>query len=52
MAIVGKFFEMEIPEIASGVVQIKGVSREAGSRTKIAVWTDQDNIDPIGSCIG
>ena len=50
--LVGKFFEMEIPEIASGVVQIKGVSREAGSRTKIAVWTDQDNIDPIGSCIG
>src|SRR3989344_2670740 len=50
--IVKKFFEMEIPEIASGVVQIKGIAREAGSRTKIAVWTDNENIDPIGSCIG
>lgn len=50
--IVKKFFEMEIPEIANGVVEIKGIAREPGSRTKIAVWTDQENIDPIGSCIG
>ena len=50
--IVKKFFEMEIPEIASGVVEIKGIAREAGSRTKIAVWTANENIDPIGSCIG
>lgn len=50
--IVKKFFEMEIPEIASGAVQIKGIAREAGSRTKIAVFTEQENIDPIGSCIG
>ena len=50
--IVKKLFALEIPEVASGVVQIKAISREAGSRTKIAVWTDQENIDPIGSCIG
>ncbi|OGY43025.1 MAG: hypothetical protein A2729_05685 [Candidatus Buchananbacteria bacterium RIFCSPHIGHO2_01_FULL_39_14] len=50
--IVKKLFALEIPEIASGVVQVKAISREAGSRTKIAVATDQENIDPIGSCIG
>ncbi|MFA6322169.1 MAG: transcription termination factor NusA [Candidatus Buchananbacteria bacterium] len=50
--IVKKLFELEIPEIQSGVVQIKAVAREAGSRSKIAVYTDQENIDPIGSCIG
>ncbi|NUM25785.1 MAG: transcription termination/antitermination protein NusA [Candidatus Buchananbacteria bacterium] len=50
--IVKKLFSLEIPEIASGAVQIKAVSREAGSRSKIAVHTDQENIDPIGSCIG
>ncbi len=50
--IVKKLFALEIPEIASGVVTIKSVAREAGSRSKIAVWTDEENIDPIGSCIG
>jgi len=50
--IVKKLFALEIPEISSGVVQIKSVAREAGGRSKIAVWTDQENIDPIGSCIG
>jgi len=50
--IVKKLFSLEIPEIANGVVQIKAVAREAGSRSKIAVFTDQENIDPIGSCIG
>ena len=49
---VKKIFEMEIPEIASGVVEIKGVAREAGSRSKVAVYTKEENIDPIGSCIG
>jgi len=49
---VKKIFEMEIPEIASGVVEIKGVAREAGSRSKVAVFTNEENIDPIGSCIG
>ncbi|OGY46007.1 MAG: hypothetical protein A3J65_02655 [Candidatus Buchananbacteria bacterium RIFCSPHIGHO2_02_FULL_45_11b] len=50
--IVNKLFALEIPEIQSGVVVIKSIAREAGSRSKIAVWTDQENIDPIGSCIG
>ncbi|MBI3290755.1 transcription termination/antitermination protein NusA [Candidatus Falkowbacteria bacterium] len=50
--IVRKLFFLEIPEIASGVVEVKAIAREAGSRSKIAVWTDQENIDPIGSCIG
>ncbi len=50
--IVKKLFFLEIPEIASGVVEIKAIAREAGSRSKIAVATSQENIDPIGSCIG
>lgn len=49
---VKKLFEREIPEIANGVIEIKAVAREAGSRTKIAVYTADENIDPIGSCIG
>ncbi len=51
-ALVKKLFEMEVPEIASGVVEIKAIAREAGSRTKIAVATSQKNVDPIGSCVG
>ena len=51
-----KFIEMlfasESPEIANGAVQIKSIAREAGSRSKIAVWTDDNNIDPVGSCVG
>ncbi len=50
--IVRLLFHTEIPEIANGTVQIKGIAREAGARTKVAVWTDDENIDPIGSCIG
>ena len=49
---VRKLFEREIPEIANQVIEIKNVAREAGSRTKIAVYTADNNIDPIGSCIG
>lgn len=49
---VKKIFEAEIPEIASGAIEIKGVSREAGSRSKVAVFSAQEAIDPIGSCIG
>ncbi|HPV70504.1 MAG TPA: transcription termination factor NusA [Candidatus Magasanikbacteria bacterium] len=49
---VKKIFEMEIPEIANGIVEIKGVARDAGSRSKVAVYTKEENIDPIGSCIG
>ena len=47
-----KLFEEEIPEIHDGIVEIKSISREAGSRTKIAVYSKDPNIDPIGSCIG
>lgn len=45
-------FEREIPEIESGELELKSVAREAGSRSKVSVWTDDDSIDPIGSCIG
>ena len=50
--LVRTLFSIEVPEIASGVVEIKSVAREAGLRTKIAVATAQENIDPIGSCVG
>lgn len=49
---VSKLFEMEVPEIAEGVVEIKSISREPGSRTKIAVSSKEENIDPVGSCVG
>ncbi len=49
---VRKLFTLEVPEIGNGSVEIKSIAREAGSRTKIAVWTDQKNIDPVGSCVG
>ncbi|PIT86129.1 MAG: transcription termination factor NusA, partial [Candidatus Magasanikbacteria bacterium CG10_big_fil_rev_8_21_14_0_10_43_6] len=45
-------FEQEIPEVANGEVQIKGIARDAGNRSKVAVWTEDEGIDPIGSCIG
>ncbi len=50
--LVTKLFEIEVPEIASGVVEIKNVAREAGSRTKIAVVSNEENVDPVGSCVG
>ncbi len=50
--IVKELFAMEVPEIASGAVEIKGIAREAGWRSKVAVATDDENIDPIGSCVG
>ena len=49
---VKRLFETEVPEIFDGVVEIKSVSREAGSRTKIAVYSKDENVDPIGACIG
>jgi N utilization substance protein A len=49
---VRKLFSLEVPEIASGSVEIKALAREAGSRTKVAVATTQRNIDPVGSCVG
>ncbi len=45
-------FEEEIPEIASGAIEIKGIAREPGSRTKVAISSNEENIDPIGSCVG
>ncbi len=45
-------FAVEVPEIASGTVEIKGIAREAGARTKIAVWSDEEGIDPVGSAVG
>lgn len=45
-------FELEIPEIADGTVEIKGIAREAGSRTKIAVFSRDENVDPVGACVG
>jgi len=50
--LVRKLFEVEIPEVAEGSVAIKGIAREAGSRSKVAVFTSDDSIDPIGACIG
>lgn len=50
--LVKRLFEIEVPEIQDGSVIIKSIAREAGSRTKIAVYTEDENIDPIGSCIG
>lgn len=49
---VKKLFEFEIPEIYEGVIEIKAVSRDAGSRSKIAVYSPNENIDPVGSCVG
>jgi len=49
---VSKLFEMEVPEISEGIVEIKSISREAGSRTKIAVASNDENVDPVGSCVG
>ena len=50
--ILKKVFYLEIPEIANGLVEIKAVAREAGSRSKVAIWTDEENVDPVGSCVG
>lgn len=49
---VKRLFEQEVPEIYDGTVEIKSVSREAGSRTKIAVYSEDENVDPVGACIG
>lgn len=49
---VTKLFELEVPEIADGVVEIKEVIREPGSRSKVAVYTEEEGVDPVGSCVG
>lgn len=50
--LVKRLFELEVPEIADGTVEIKSVAREAGSRTKLAVWAADPDIDPVGTCVG
>lgn len=50
--ILKKIFYLEIPEVANGLVEIKGVAREAGSRSKVAIYTEAENVDPVGSCVG
>ena len=50
--LVKRLFEMEVPEIYDGTVEVKAISREAGSRTKIAVYSKDENVDAVGSCIG
>ncbi len=49
---VSKLFELEVPEISDGIVVIKSIAREPGSRTKIAVFATQEGVDPVGSCVG
>ena len=50
--LVKRLFELEVPEIYDGTVEVKSISREAGSRTKMAVWSNDENVDPIGACVG
>ena len=50
--LVKRLFELEVPEIFDGTVEIKSIAREAGSRTKMAVWAEDPVIDPIGACVG
>ena len=50
--LVKRLFELEVPEIYDGTVEVKSISREAGSRTKIAVWSKDPNVDAVGACIG
>ena len=50
--LVKRLFELEVPEIYDGTVEIRSIAREAGSRTKMAVWSSDENVDPIGACVG
>lgn len=50
--LVKRLFELEVPEIQDGIVEIRSIAREAGSRTKISVFTEDENIDPVGACVG
>ncbi len=50
--LVKRLFELEVPEIYDGTVEIRSIAREAGSRTKLAVWSADPNVDPIGACVG
>jgi transcription termination/antitermination protein NusA len=50
--LIKRLFELEVPEIADGIVEFKAVAREPGHRTKIAVWSNDGNVDPVGACVG
>ena len=50
--LVKRLFEEEVSEVKDGIVEIKSISREAGSRTKIAVWSNNPDVDPVGACVG
>ncbi len=50
--LVKRLFEAEVPEVRDGIVEIKSISRDAGSRTKMAVWSSNESVDPIGACVG
>ena len=50
--LIRRLFEMEVPEIAEGIVELKACAREPGHRTKIAVWSNDANVDPVGACVG
>ena len=50
--LIKRLFELEVPEISNGVVEIKACAREPGHRTKIAVWSNDTNVDPVGACVG
>ena len=50
--LVKRLFESEVTEVKDGIVEIKSISREAGSRTKIAVWSNDPDVDPVGACVG
>jgi len=50
--LIKRLFEAEVAEVKEGIVEIKSIAREAGSRTKIAVWSNDENVDPVGACVG
>jgi N utilization substance protein A len=50
--LIKRLFELEVPEISDGIVELKAVAREPGHRTKIAVWSNDPNVDPVGACVG
>lgn len=52
IGLVRKFFENEVPEIRQGIVQIKSIAREAGQRSKVAIYSADENVDPVGACVG
>src|SRR6202165_4453012 len=50
--LIRRLFELEVPEIFKGIVEIKAIAREGGNRSKVAVWSTQEGVDPVGACVG